>query len=510
MATSQFGTLKEFNSNEGSITSYLERVELYFTANSVPGDEQVPILLTCIGTSTYTLLSDLLAPSPPSTKSLAEITDVLRKHFEPKRAIIAERYHFHKRNQAVGESIADYDVALRKLATNCKFGDYLEDALRDRFVCGLSNEAIQRRLLSEPDLTLTKAMDLAQAMEAAERNSKSLKGTEFAIRKLRGKPLPRPRTQQPCYRCGKSNHSPIDCKFKDVECHACGKKGHIAPVCRTKHQKRTNTASGRIKKPFRANVVNEDSIDTTDSDSDEHYLLKLRESSSHPMEATVSVEDKPLVMEVDTGAAVSIISEATRTKLFPHLKLRKSKVVLKTYTDEPIQVKGQLNVHVNYNGQTSPLKLVVVDGAGPNLFGRNWLKYIRLDWHRIATVQSGSQGVQALLQQHSNLFKDELGTVTSYKATLHIKPEATPKFFKPRRVPFAIKDAVGKELDRLEQQGIIRKVDHSEWAAPIVVVPKKDGRFRLCGDYKVTINQALSIDQYPLPKPADLFASWPI
>ena len=376
MATSQFGIFKEFNSNEGSITSYLEHVDLYFTANSVPGDKQVPILLTCIGTSTYTLLSDLLAPSPPSTKSLAEISDALRKHFEPKRAIIAERYHFHKRNQAVGESIADYDAALRKLATNCKFGDYLEDALRDRFVCGLSNEAIQRRLLSEPDLTLTKAMELAQGMEAAERNSKSLKGTEFAVRKLRGKPPPRPKTQQPCYRCGKSNHSPMDCKFKDVECHSCGKKGHIAPVCRTKHQKWTNAATGRIKKPFTANVVNEDSINTTDSDRDEHYLFKLRESSSHPMEVTVTVKDKPFVMEVDTGAAVSVISEATRTKLFPHLKLHKSKVVLKTYKDEPIQVKGQLNVHVSYKGQTSPLKLAVVNGAGPNLFGRNWLKYI--------------------------------------------------------------------------------------------------------------------------------------
>ena len=107
------------------------------------------------------------------------------------------------------------------------------------------------------------------------------------------------------------------------------------------------------------------------------------------MEVTVTVEDKPLVMEIDTGTAVSIILEPTQTKLFPHLKLHKSKVVLKTYTDEPIQVKGQLNVHVNYKGQTSPLKLVVVDGTGPNLFGSNWLKYIRLDWHRMATVQSG-------------------------------------------------------------------------------------------------------------------------
>ena len=59
----------------------------------------------------------------------------------------------------------------------------------------------------------------------------------------------------------------------------------------------------------------------------------------------------------------------------------------------------------------------------------------------------------------------------------------------------------------MEKQGIIRKVDSSDWAAPIVAVPKKDGRFRLCGDYKFTINQALTADQYHLPKPEDLFAS---
>ena len=54
---------------------------------------------------------------------------------------------------------------------------------------------------------------------------------------------------------------------------------------------------------------------------------------------------------------------------------------------------------------------------------------------------------------------------------------------------------------------MLRKVDHSEWAAPIIPVPKKDGTIRICGDYKVMINPALQVDQYPLPKPADLMAS---
>ena len=65
---------------------------------------------------------------------------------------------------------------------------------------------------------------------------------------------------------------------------------------------------------------------------------------------------------------------------------------------------------------------------------------------------------------------------------------------------------MGQELDRLEESGVLRRVDHADWAGPIVLVPKKDGAIRLCGDYKVTINPALLIDQYPLPKPADLMA----
>ena len=279
--------------------------------------------------------------------------------------------------------------------------------------------------------------------------------------------------------------------MKDADCHACGKKGHITPACRSKPQNKSVPPVSRPKTRYHdTHLVQHEKNDTMDSESEEYHLFKLNEPSSNPIEATVNVEDKPLTMELDTGAAVSIISEATRREMFPKKKLHKSKLTLKTYTDEPMQIIGQLNVHVESNGQTSPLVLVVVAGDGPSLFGRN---YIRLDWSRIATVRARSSGLQTLLQTHESLFKEELGTVQPRKATLHVKTDATP---------FAIKDAIGQELDRLEKQGTIRKVD---WAAAIVAVPKKDGRFRRCGDYKVTINQALIVDQYPLPKPEDLF-----
>ena len=161
---------------------------------------------------------------------------------------------------------------------------------------------------------------------------------------------------------------------------------------------------------------------------------------------------------------------------------------------------------MGYEGQKQNLVLLVVEGNGPSLYGRNWIKYIHPNWHKIGTVHSSSR-FQSILEKHEAVFKNELGRIRSHTATLQVQPGATPKFFRARQVPFAIRDAVGSELDRLEREGILMKVTHSEWAAPIVTVPKPDGCLRICGDYKVTINQALAVDQYPLPKPEDLFTA---
>ena len=112
-----------------------------------------------------------------------------------------------------------------------------------------------------------------------------------------------------------------------------------------------------------------------------------------------------------------------------------------------------------------------------------------------------------LLDHYKEVFTDELGTIKQFNARLSIADSAKPKFCKPRPVPIALRDAVEHELDRLLEAGVVEMVNFSEWAAPIVVVPKKDHRVRICGDYKVTINPVLEVDQYPLPRPVDLFAT---
>ena len=67
-------------------------------------------------------------------------------------------------------------------------------------------------------------------------------------------------------------------------------------------------------------------------------------------------------------------------------------------------------------------------------------------------------------------------------------------------MPYSLRSKVETELNQLEQEDVIMAVTWSEWATPIVVVPKKDGTIRLCGYFRMTMNKALKVDKYPLPR----------
>ena len=96
---------------------------------------------------------------------------VLADHFNPTPSEMVQRFKFHSQ---FSESVAEYVSELRSLAEFCNFGTALEDMLRDRIVCGISNAQIQKRLLAEKTLTFAKALELAQGSHAAVKNAKEL------------------------------------------------------------------------------------------------------------------------------------------------------------------------------------------------------------------------------------------------------------------------------------------------------------------------------------------------
>ena len=418
--------------------------------------------------------------------------------------------------------MAEFVSQLRHLSEHCEFGETLNHMLRDRIVCGINDARMQRRLLAEPGLTLEKALELALALETADKDALTLKGANGTSAQpvLTMPAQPGGHTMQAkgrgrhtgtnviCYRCN-GKHMTSVCRFKEVQCHSCGKKGHISKACRSK--KHTDATSHLQKKSQTLTMsVQSGNPESPESDTDDesYNLFSIGGQSATPIEVNVTINKKPLIMELDTGASYSLISEQTYQSIWPEKDgpgLKESSVKLHTYTGEQVEVVGHITVSVYCDNQTVELPLLVVKGKGPSLFGRNWLNKIKLNWGKINHIMS--QGYQKVIDKYPEIFKNEMGTLKGTKAKIHVDPLAIPRFFKPRSIPYVLREKVEKELERLQKEDIIEPVTFSEWAAPIVPVVKEDGGIRICCDYKVTINNLSKLESYPIPKVHDLFTA---
>lgn len=201
--------------------------------------------LSSVGSKMYSLMRNLLSPDKPGTKSFMELPNLLQSHYNPKPSEIVQRFKFNSQTRVANETVLEYVAVLRELAQHCNYGDKLTEMLRDRLVCGIADDRIQRRLLVEPDLTFDKALKLAQAIETANKDIRDLqqKALEFNVNKSatslsvhkvkmdykrqgKGAPLP-------CYCCCGGDHLARDCQFVNEKCHGCGKKGHVKKMCRS-------------------------------------------------------------------------------------------------------------------------------------------------------------------------------------------------------------------------------------------------------------------------------------
>ena len=103
---------------------YIERMEQYFIANDVPEAKKVAAFLLAIGAKVYELLHNLVVPDSPKDKRFNDLVKTLHAHLKPKPLVTAERFKFHKRMQQQEESVAEYIVTLKHLATHCGFGTF--------------------------------------------------------------------------------------------------------------------------------------------------------------------------------------------------------------------------------------------------------------------------------------------------------------------------------------------------------------------------------------------------
>ena len=348
--------------------------------------EQLEYYWSVSGSKTYKLIRNLAMPGKPSDKTFKEIVELVQNHKNPKPSAIVQRFKFNTRFRKPGESIASYVAELQNISEHCDFENTLEEMLCHRLVCKINHEQIQRRLLAESTLDFKKAMKIATSMETAIKNAKDLanqtaSGNDSLNRVGDEAQRDQQRTRTAdCRRCG-GRHNPQQCKLKDAECFVCHKKGHIARKCRNRQKgdgqskrKEQTPNSGKPKNYLdREGEVEKEQVNN-------YTLYSLGGQKAEPYVVEVLLNEESVKMEVDAGAAMSVICEDTFKALKKkHPQLNETKVRLHTYTGEQVKVTGQVKMSVKCEEQEAVLPVLVIQGKGPNLIGRNWLQEIKLN-----------------------------------------------------------------------------------------------------------------------------------
>ena len=274
-----------------------------------------------------------------------------------------------------GENVANYLAELRRLALTCEFGNFLDEALCDKLVCGLTNEAIQRRLLAEADLTLTKALALTQAMETAKKDLKEIHPTGVESESTHHL-LSHKQPQAVCHRCweqaicleyaASSQQNVIKLNILLNwwwQTRAQSDQQHIKQ--RQQPRKKVTTYQVGQENAGQSEIADLVNVNTVSPEIPKSYKI------------LTEINDIPITMELDTEAGVTIISEQTCSAKLKRLKLQASSLKLHSYPSKPLDVLGSCSVKVTVHGKTATLPLVVVKGDGISLLGRNWLEEIK-------------------------------------------------------------------------------------------------------------------------------------
>ena len=519
-----------FDSTAELWKDYLLRFETFVNANSVPDEKKALVFLTNQTSGTYKLITNYASqqdvPTTANAMKFSDITGFMSSHYDPTQFTVRERYKFWSTiKRKPGETPTELAARVRQMATTCDFPaikNPLDEAMRTCFICAINNEAILKSVFREKEekLTFAKAVEIATEVEEAAKTAKAQvysKPDEVQMihtkkpqrnnhhhhhQKSPPSTKPSASTTARCYRCGKNGHAMKDCRLSNAVCNFCGKKGHIEAACITKQ---------------RSSKVNLITTSTIKSLTDE-----VKEPSPS---VAVTINNRKFPFLVDTGASCNLLSSSTWKKIgTPTLQKDETRPLISASNDV-IPTSGSVDLDVTVttedgdaNSQILPFTVTdQLDILGTNAINSLQLTIrnnpVKVHVDNIRTIRSHQHLQESCLQickEFPDLWKPELGCLKDYSLEVKFKPDVTPRFCKPRTVPFAVQEDLNQAYDVGIAKGIWKPVTFNEYGTPVVPVRKQSqpnqpsGAVRVCGDYSVFINGQLETHRQPMPLPEDL------
>lgn len=496
-------TPEPFSFNIADWENWIRRFERFRVVSGLIKQEenlQVETLLYLMGPQADVIV-DSLKLSTDDLKSYSTVKDKLNSHFLPKTNVIFERARFNQRVQQLGEPAEQFINDLHKLAETCKFKTLKDELIRDRIVVGIRDAKLSENLQLCEDLTLSKAIEKVKASELIASQQKTVRGAgESQVAKVHneqrfkrgGHSDFKKGNSNPCYKCGHQSHTGDSCPAKNATCKKCGKVGHFARVCKSKDPKSGNGKSDSKGKPSDSNKSKRVSSLFIGSicEAGDPWVAKVTLGSNFSFD-----------FMLDCGSDITCIPESLYHRDMGRLRECSSKTT--GPAGDQLAVVGRFCTSLGFEGTKVSTDVYVIKGLTRPLLGRPVLEPLGVV-RRIYNLSRGDKsGVWR--EKFPELFEG-LGTMPG-EYSISLREGALPfSVGVPRRVPLPLLPEVKLELERMEKEGVVKKVvEPTDWCAPMVVVPKSSGRVRITTDF-TALNKAVRRPKYELPSVDDTLA----
>ena len=539
---------------------FKQRFDIYRVASGASekeADLQVSLLLHVMGEEALDVFNSFTL-TDEEKKDFDGVVKKFEDYFMPQKNVIVERFNFNKCFQETGEEFDHFLTRIKNLSTTCEFADVKDSLIRDRIVSGITDNFTRERLLAKKGLELSTAVEMCRTSELAKQHLKTLndshevatvgknresqrvngksqsrfgssrewskgtsasgqnmsqkwsKGTSASGQNMsqkwsKGTSASGQSMSQKCGRCG-TRHQRNDCPAFGKTCMRCNRKNHFAKLCLSVHSVenyQSDCESG-------SDNDRENATDCLYFDTVEVHNVNKGHPHSKDWIIPLEVNGCIIPFKLDTGAQANVITSQD-FRFLSGVKLHNAKETLRGYTGEVVPVRGKCVLPIKFGHSTVKTVFYVSENTKISLLGRDMCEKLGLvtfnpKIDQIEKESTGKLKYEKLKEEYKDVFEG-LGCIPG-EHEIHIDRTVTPVVHPCRKIPFPQYEEVKLEIEKMEKLGVIVKVDApTEWVSSILVVPKPNGKMRICLDPK-DLNRAIKRQHYKLPTREEILAQF--